>query len=223
MHKNIMGIIKEMTGHAAVPKLVVRHVPVDRISQNPYQPRRIFDQESHALLTRSVKECGVIVPVVVRRTPHGYELICGERRLRACREAGLKTIPAVIRDLTTPQMLELAFIENFQRVNLTPVEEIEIYDRLRKEFAYVPESEFAKRLGHSGERFEKQRWILGLPATMKKALLSRLITLEHADAIRKLSSEELMLATVRVVCDKKLTPKQTEALVARIGRKLRGD
>lgn len=158
----------------------ILQAPVDKIFQNPYQPRRIFPRREMEQLVKSIRQFGVLMPIMVRECRQGYELACGERRLRACREVGLKTIPAIVRDLTTPQMVELALIENLVRNDLAILEEADAFDRLKREFAVVSDTELADRLGVPRERVERYVRLARLPMLVKKALQEGHIAEDHA-------------------------------------------
>src|ERR1051325_579783 len=123
-------------------------VPVDQIRPSPFQPRRAFDEQKIADLAVSIRDQGLIQPLVVRRRPEGFELIAGERRWRAAMKAGLTEVPVIIRDATDNEALQLALVENLQREDLTPIEEAAGYQRLQQEFQWTQE-QMAERIGRS--------------------------------------------------------------------------
>lgn len=184
----------------------MEHVRVERVFQNPYQPRRVFAPGDMGQLKQSIRSYGVLVPIVVREVKRGYELACGERRLRACRDLGLPTIPAIVRDLATPQMVELALVENLMRRDLLILEEAETFERLKREFAVTSEAELAARLGLPLEAVERYRRLAQLPMVLKKALLSSLITEQHAEILSMQADERTQLRLLGEVVQEKLTP-----------------
>src|ERR1041385_5348881 len=125
-----------------------QNVPIDQIKPSPFQPRRAFDEQKIAELAASIREQGLIQPLVVRRKPDGFELIAGERRWRAAMKAGLTEVPVIIRDATDNEALQLALVENLQREDLTPIEEAAGYQRLQQEFQWTQE-QMADKIGKS--------------------------------------------------------------------------
>ena len=149
---------------------VIERLPVDRIDANPHQPRRHFDYQALEELTASIKAHGILQPLIVSRNSSGrYELITGERRLRAAKILNLKTVPAVIRDVTTQAKLELALIENIQRKDLNPMEEAEAYQALIEEFGLTQEA-VAERVGRNRVTVANALRLLQLPAEIQKSL-----------------------------------------------------
>ena len=209
----------------------IREIPIELIKPNPYQPRETFDEESLGELSASIKEHGVLQPVIVRQSGEEYELVVGERRLRACRMAGLSTVPAIVRDLTHSESAELSLIENLQRRDLTVVEEINGYERLIREFG-LTQQELAKRVGKGQSTIANKLRLLKLPAPVLEALGERKITERHARALLKMESEQDQVAMVDKICKKGLTVGQTEALIdgrtkelhkRQLRRKIRGE
>lgn len=191
----------------------VMSLPVNKIYQNPYQPRRIFNQKALESLKRSIERYGVIVPVIVRKTTRGdYELACGERRWRASKELGKKTIPAIIKNLSTPEMIELVLIENIMRKDLVLIEEAEAFDKLIRELGQN-EQDISTRLGIPMELVEKYKRLVGLPIILKKALYSELISEEHALVLEKVKDERKVLTLISKVVHEKLTSEQLSSLI----------
>lgn len=209
----------------------IKEIPIELIKPNPYQPRETFDEESLAELSASIKEHGVLQPVIVRQSGEEYELVVGERRLRACRMAGFTTIPAIVRELTCGESAELSLIENLQRKDLTVVEEINGYERLIREFG-LTQQELAKRVGKGQSTIANKLRLLRLPAPVLEALGERKITERHARALLKMESEREQVSMVDKICKRGLTVGQTEALIdgrmrelheRQLKRKIRGE
>lgn len=170
----------------------IHHLPVDQIFQNPYQPRRVFRKDALDQLKLSIQQHGVLNPVIVRTADRGYELACGERRLRACRELGHATIPALVRNLTTPQMVEMALVENLMRKDLILIEEAETFERMCMEFEKESPDELARRLGIPREKIDRYARLTKLPMLLKKAIYTELITEDEAEALAALKDEGAM-------------------------------
>jgi ParB family transcriptional regulator, chromosome partitioning protein len=194
-------------------KKSVVEIPIDTISVNPYQPRRNFDQKKLDELAKSIKEQGVIQPIIVRRFGGGYELVAGERRLRASKLIGLKTIPAIVRQLDDQDMIEIAFIENLQREQLDEVETADAYSRLMTERGDSAES-VADRIGKDVDAIKARLWMLQLPQVVKKAVVSKLISLEHARLIANLASEKKQIEMLELIYREKLTVDQTKERIS---------
>ncbi|MFA6451144.1 MAG: ParB/RepB/Spo0J family partition protein [bacterium] len=192
-------------------KKSVVDIPLDSISVNPYQPRRNFDQKKLDELAKSIKEQGVIQPVIVRRFGSGYELVAGERRLRASKIVGLKTIPAIVRQLEDQDMIEIAFIENLQREQLDEVEVADAYGRLMMEKGDA--QSVADRVGKDVDAIKERLWMLQLPPVVKKAVVSKLISLDHARLLAQIAGEKKQCETLEKIYQEKLTIEQTKSLI----------
>jgi ParB family transcriptional regulator, chromosome partitioning protein len=179
----------------------ITHISIDLIQRNPRQPREKFDIEELENLAASIREHGVIQPLIVSPGKNEiYTLIAGERRLQAARNAGLKTVPVVIRHATDQQLLELALIENIQRADLNAIEEAEAYQHLAKEFKLSHET-IATRVGKSRSAITNTMLLLDAPAAVKQALVDGRITEGHARAMRTLpakAQEELLKKIVEL-------------------------
>lgn len=169
-------------------------VPVDQVRANPNQPRKSFDSAMLDELAASVKAAGVIQPVLVRRDAGGYQLIAGERRWRAARQAGLATLPAIVRDVTDAEALELALIENLLREDLNPMEEAEAYQKLLADFGWTQE-ELARRIGKDRSTVANCLRLLRLPEPIQADLRGGRLTMGHARALLALATpaEQLRL------------------------------
>lgn len=191
---------------------IVREIPISLIRPNPYQPRESFDDESLKELCESIKEHGVIQPIVVRQVGEGFESVVGERRLRACRMAGLETVPAIVRDLSPGESAEVSLIENLQRKDLNVLEEAIGYDRLIKEFG-LTQQEMAKRVGKSQSTIANKLRLLRLPDAVLEGLGREMISERHARALLRIPSEREQLALFQRIYTQGLTVGQTDALV----------
>lgn len=193
----------------------VLQVPVDRVARNPHQPRDRFDEEGLAELAASITEHGVLQPIVVRAAADGsYELIAGERRLRAARQAGLATIPAVLRDSSDEQLLEVALVENIQRADLNAIEEAQAYRELIGQFGLTHE-EVARRVGKSRVAVSNALRLLDLAPETKAAIIEGAISEGHGRALAAITIPELQRAVLRLVLERRLSVRQTEELVRR--------
>jgi ParB family transcriptional regulator, chromosome partitioning protein len=193
----------------------VIEVPVDRIARNPHQPRARFDDEELAELAASIVEHGVIQPVVVRTSPDGgYELIAGERRVRAARQAGLASVPAVVRDSSDEGVLELALVENIQRADLNAIEEAAAYRELIDRFGLTHE-EVAQRVGKSRVAISNALRLLDLASETRAAIVGGAISEGHGRALAAITVPELQRAVLQVVLQRHLSVRQTEELVRR--------
>lgn len=189
-------------------------IPVGRIRPNPYQPRRHFDDGELAPLVASIAEHGVIQPILVTETLDGYQLVAGERRLRAARAAGLERIPAVVRQLADPQQLELALVENLQRDDLDPIEVALAFRQLLDEFGFTQEA-LAERVGRARSTVANTLRLLDLDPAVQAAVADGRITEGHARALGGLPTEHQPRVLGSVV-DGDLSVRQTEELVRRL-------
>lgn len=197
----------------------VAEIPVEQVVPNPRQPRAQMDEIELQGLADSIREHGILQPLVVSYEPKNdvYVLIAGERRLRAARLAGLVSVPVIIRQASEQQRLELALIENVQRADLTPLETAEAYHHLIDEFGLTHE-EVAARVGKSREAVTNTHRLVKLPDEIKKGLAEGLITEGHARALLSLeASPHVLLDVYKTVVNNKLSVRQTEALVKELG------
>jgi ParB family chromosome partitioning protein len=187
-------------------------ISVGDIEVNPNQPRKSFDAAAISELAASLKNSGMIQPVVVRRRGSGYQLIAGERRWRAAREAGLERIPAVVREVTDAESLELALVENLLREDLNPIEEAEAYQRLLAEFSWTQE-QLAVRVGKDRSTIANALRILRLPEIIQQDLRGGRLTMGHARALLSLSTEADQLKLREEILAHSWSVRSTEATV----------
>ncbi|RZU33795.1 ParB/RepB/Spo0J family partition protein [Blastococcus saxobsidens] len=197
-----------------VPGAQLREVGVDDIVPNPKQPRQVFDDEALEELTHSVREFGLLQPIVVREAGDGrYELIMGERRLRASRAAGLETVPAIVRDTTDDAMLRDALLENIHRVQLNPLEEAAAYQQLLEEFGATHE-ELASRIGRSRSQVTNTIRLMKLPVKVQTRVAAGVISAGHARALLGLSDAAAQDALATRIVAEGLSVRATEEAVA---------
>jgi ParB family chromosome partitioning protein len=192
-----------------------RELLIEEISPNRFQPRNYFDDEKLEELVASIRENGILQPVVVQKTATGFELVVGERRWRASKKAGLKKIPAVIREVTDAQALELAIIENIHRQDLNPIEEAEAYARLADDFALTQEM-IANKVGKSRAAVANILRLLKLSRNIKEHLISGKLSMGHARALLGLDNAVQAQALCKEIFKEDLTVRQTENRVNRL-------
>jgi ParB family chromosome partitioning protein len=206
------------------PDSGLRKVHIDAISPNPHQPRSLFDEDELLELANSIREVGLIQPLIVQRIPAAdpaqsprYQLVTGERRWRASRLAGLQHVDVIVKDVTPQEMLEMALVENIQRADLNPLEEAEAYQQLAEEFGLTQER-IAERVGKSRVSVTNTLRLLRLPGAIKQALMERQLSEGHARALLMLEEEEEQLLAFRAMAKRRLSVRQTEELVRRLQR-----
>jgi ParB family chromosome partitioning protein len=196
----------------------VEQLPIEHIMPNRYQPRKDFLESELVELADSVKQNGVLQPVLVRRKGDGfYELIAGERRLRAAKLAGLMSIPAIVRNSSDEQAMELALVENLQRKDLNPMEAAHAYHRLLNEFGLTQEA-VAQRIGKDRSSIANFIRLVNLPNEIQWLVESGLLSTGHAKVLLGLTRPELQLKLARQIVDSRLSVRQAELLVSRLGR-----
>lgn len=188
----------------------IQEIDITRIVPNPDQPRIHFDEEKLKELTASIKNHGIIQPIVVSAKGSEYEIIAGERRFQAAKLAGLSKVPSIVRKVTDQEKLELAIVENIQRHDLNPIEEAKSYQRLSDEFDLTQE-EAALKLGKSRSSVANKLRLLTLPIEIQKALMEGKITEGHAKAILAISNPEKQRALFELILKSGLTVRQTES------------
>lgn len=191
----------------------VKELKVEEIRTNPYQPRKIFDEEKLKELAQSISLYGVIQPIIVKKSIKGYEIIAGERRYRASVMAGKTTIPAIIRDFSDEEMMEIAILENLQRENLNVLEEAMAYDSLMRRLNLTQE-EVAKRVNKSRSHITNILGILTLPEDVKKQIAENKITMGHARVLSKLDDTEKIKYLAKKVADESLSVRELESMTS---------
>lgn len=193
----------------------VEQISLAEIKPNPYQPRKVFDEEAMKELTESIKEHGVLQPIILRKKGSKYEIVVGERRYRASQLASLDIIPAVIRELTDQQMMELAILENLQREDLTPIEEAEAYQNLM-EHLNLTQEQLAFRLGKSRPHIANHVRLLTLPEIVRDTISDGTLTMGHGKALLGLKKKKNIPVIMKKTIKENLNVRQLEALVQRL-------
>ena len=195
--------------------LGINEIELEKIVPNEYQPRKHFDDEKLRELASSIKEQGVIQPIIVHKMSSGYQLIAGERRWRAARLAGLKTIPALVKEATKRELLEMALIENIQREDLNPLEAAEAYKRLQDEFK-LTQDDLAKRVGKERSTVTNFLRILGLPKEVKHEIAMGSISMGHAKALLSLERVRDQIRAAALIVKKGMSVREAEAITTRL-------
>ena len=197
------GLVEE-----AKPNEIVE-IKISEIRSNPYQPRKIFDEEALNELASSIKEHGIVQPIIVKKSIKGYELVAGERRTKAAKIAGLETVPAIVKDFDDEQMMEIALIENIQRENLNPIEEAMAYDSILKS-SNITQDELAKKFGKSRSYITNSLGLLRLPDDTKKYVEDNKLSMSHARALSKLDDTEQINRLANKIVNENLNVRAIE-------------
>ena len=187
-------------------------IPVDEIRPNPYQPRKVFNDEALKELSSSIKQHGVFTPILVKKSIQGYDLIAGERRLRASKLAGLKDIPAIIVDFDDQEMMEIALLENIQREDLNVIEEAKAYEKLIQRLGYTQE-QLAHRVGKSREHITNLLRLLKLPEDVQEYVVSKQLSMGHVRSLLGLKTEASMRKVAKQAIDQGLSVRKVEQIV----------
>lgn len=217
--KNVQNIDKKIMEDAKGEEIV--ELNIDEIRPNPYQPRTYFKEEALEELAASIKENGVFQPIIVKKSIKGYELIAGERRLRASKLAGKKTIPAIIRQLSDEKMAEIALLENLQREDLNIIEEAEAYKKLIEKLG-ITQDELAKRVSKSRSHITNIIGILRLPDEVRQMVVNKELTMGHARALSKLKGNDEMIKRAHEIVDGNLTVRVAEESISETKSHSRG-
>lgn len=199
-----------------VPGATLREVRPDQVSTNPKQPRQVFDEEALTELAHSIKEFGVLQPIVVRAHGDGFELVMGERRLRAAVLAGLEKVPAIVRDTADDAMLRDALLENIHRAQLNPLEEAAAYQQLLEEFGATHE-ELASRIGRSRSQVSNTIRLMNLPVAVQRRVAAGVLSAGHARALLGLANQDQQDELAGRIVAEGLSVRATEELVALAG------
>jgi ParB family chromosome partitioning protein len=196
----------------------VKELRINEIEPNENQPRKIFNDEKLSQLADSIRQHGVVQPLIVKKENNTYTIVAGERRWRAARLAGLRTVPVVIKDYTSKQVMEIALIENLQREDLNPIEEAEAYERLITEFGMTQE-DVSKTVGKSRPAIANSVRLLSLQDKLKSLVIDGALSGGHARTLLSLEDNELQMKAVDEIIRRELNVRETEALVKRLQSK----
>ncbi len=205
---------KETTPAPAIPdENRIWNLAIEKLKINNYQPRRYFDKDKLAELSMSIKEQGILQPIVARRSIKGdFEIIAGERRWRAAQQAGLTEVPVILKDIDDQKSLELALIENIQRENLNAIEEAEAYERLAKEFN-LTQQQISEKVGKERATVANSLRLLGLVPEVKNMIIQGEITAGHAKALLAITDPDAQRAVAKKIASEKLTVRAAEKLI----------
>ena len=196
---------------ASTPKEEIIQVKLDELRPNPYQPRKVFDEDKLEELSSSIKEHGVFQPIIIKKSIKGYEIIAGERRVKASKKAGLETVPAIVRDFTDEEMMEIALLENLQRENLNSIEEAGAYKKLLENLG-ITQEELAKKLGKSRSHITNMIGLLSLPLEVKDMIADNKISMSHARVLSKIEEKDKVLELAYKIIDENLNVRDLEEI-----------
>jgi ParB family chromosome partitioning protein len=205
---NFNQIEEKILDSSSVDEIV--ELPIDELRPNPYQPRKVFDEVKLQELADSIREHGVFQPIIVKKSAiKGYEIIAGERRVKACKIAGLEKIPAIIREFSDQQMMEIALLENLQRENLNSIEEAMAYRNLL-EAMNITQEELANRLGKSRSHITNMLGLLNLPEEVKDMIIEEKISMSHARVLSKMDNREDIINLANRIINENLNVRDIE-------------
>lgn len=190
---------------------VIDEISLSEIKANPFQPRRIFDQDKIDELAQSIREHGIFQPIIIKKIAKGYIIVSGERRYRAAQQVGLKTIPSIVRQYEESKVAEIALAENLQRENLTPIEEAEAYKVVMNHLR-LTQTELAQKIGKSRSHVTNMLGLLNLPEDTQNLLLTNQISMGHARALSKLENRDQINKLANMIVRKQLSVRQVEEL-----------
>ncbi|MBP3952609.1 ParB/RepB/Spo0J family partition protein [Bacillus suaedae] len=190
----------------------VEQLSVSELRSNPYQPRKTFSEEAIKELSDSIREHGILQPIIARKTIKGYEIVVGERRFRAAKEAGLTAVPVVVKELDEQKMMELALIENLQREDLNPIEEAVAYEKLMSHLK-VTQEQLSKRVGKSRPHIANHLRLLQLPNVVQQFISDGKLSMGHGRALLGLKEKQKLSILLEKVLQEKLSVREVEALV----------
>ena len=199
----------EKTVYETATNEEIIEINIDDLRANPYQPRKVFNDEALKDLCESIKEHGVFQPIIVKKSIKGYEIIAGERRVRASRLAGLTKIPAIIRNLNDEQMMEIALLENLQRENLSSIEEAIAYKSMIEKLS-LTQDELAKKVGKSRSHVTNTLGLLRLPAEVQAMVANNQLSMGHARVLSKLEDDKKIIEMAHEIVDKKIPVRELE-------------
>lgn len=189
----------------------IKNIPIAEIRSNPFQPRRVFDEEKIRELSESIKEHGLFQPIIVKKSIKGYELVAGERRTKAAKLAGFTEIPAIVREFTDEEMMEVALLENIQREDLNPIEEAEAYANMLKK-TNITQEELAKKVSKSRSYITNVLGLCSLPETVKNLVAEGRISMAHAKILSKMEDEDYIIDLAYKIINNGMSVRELEVL-----------
>lgn len=198
----------------------IMDVSISELRPNPYQPRKVFDSEALADLASSIKEHGVFQPIIVKKSIKGYEIIAGERRVRASKLAGLEKVPAIVRNLNDEQMMEIALLENLQRENLSAIEEAKAYKSMIENL-HLTQEQLSVKVGKSRSHVTNILGLLRLPSEVQEMVANKKISMGHARVLSKLENEDKIIEMAHDIVDKKIPVRNVEELSQNTEKKVK--
>ncbi len=208
----------EKSVYESATKEEIIEIDLSELRANPYQPRKVFNDESLQELTESIKEHGVFQPIIVKKSIKGYEIIAGERRVRASKMAGLSTIPAIVRNLNDEQMMEIALLENLQRENLSSIEEAIAYKAMIEKLNLTQE-ELSAKVGKSRSHITNILGLLRLPSEVQEMVTNNQISMAHARVLSKLDDDQKIIEMAHDIIENKVPVRKLEFQAETLGKK----
>ncbi len=190
----------------------IKNIPISEIRSNPFQPRKRFDQEKLQELADSIKEHGLFQPIIVKKSIKGYELVAGERRTKAAELAGYDKIPAIVKDFSDQEMLEVALLENIQREDLNPIEEAEAYDQIIKKSG-ITQEELAKKVYKSRSYITNVIGLVNLPEEVKQLVIDNKLSMAHAKILSKLEDRDYVISLAYRIINEGMSVRTLETVV----------
>lgn len=197
--------------YEATPREEIIEVNLDELRANPYQPRKNFDEEHLKELAQSIKEHGVFTPIIIKKSIKGYDIIAGERRVRASKMVGLERIPAIVRYFTDEQMMEIALLENLQRENLSAIEEARAYQTMIERLDLTQE-QLSKKVGKSRSHITNLIGILRLPESIRQMVQTNTLSMSHARILSKLENENQIIELAQKIVNENIPVREIEKL-----------
>ena len=189
----------------------IQEIPISAIRSNPFQPRKRFDEEKLKELSESIKEHGLFQPIIVKKSIKGYELVAGERRTKAAKMAGFEKIPAIVRNFSDDEMMQVALLENTQRENLNPIEEAEAYDQILKKSSMTQE-ELAKKVSKSRSYITNVLGLVSLPEEVKKLVIDGKLSMAHARILSKIEDDDYVSKLAYKVVSEGISVRKLEEI-----------
>ena len=210
----------EKTVYETATNEEIIEVNLDELRPNPYQPRKVFKDEALVELSESIEEHGVFQPIIIKKSIKGYEIIAGERRVRASKMAGLTKIPAIIRNLNDEQMMEIALLENLQRENLSSIEEATAYKTMLEKLN-LTQDELSKKVGKSRSHITNILGLLRLPKEVQEMVANGKLSMGHARVLSKLESDEKIIEIANQIIEKKIPVRDLEQETEKENKKVK--